>query len=416
MMMLAVKRRILMAWCLLLLLLLLLGLPGLSTGFLSTTTTTTKKPHQHQHQHPQNSLCHHRLPKVTTTPLHSSLEDNPRSSTTGSGSSSSATTSTTTSTSVDFAMDPTSPEALKVLRDHLGLSLEQHQKLAALAVLVVDWNTRINLVSRRDCTKEVVFGRHILPSLAPLGMMSSTGNDSVFPSSNNNNHDGDGDDDSSGSASSRFQVIDVGTGGGFPGLPLAIAYPECDFLLVDSVGKKLGAVQDMADRLGLTNVKTRHERAEVLAAQKGFSPFDLCVGRSVAAIPTYCFWIHKLLKRDTGKLLYMIGGDIEEELLQQAELDQDIDDLLQCPGASDKRVLVFPQAAVQSIAAASGEKIRVPIVAQPSRQKKKPNTPKPKSQRAKGEWSRRDNSSPPKQRGYQNFQRFDSLNPQSSNE
>jgi 16S rRNA (guanine527-N7)-methyltransferase len=341
-------------------------------------------------QPPQSSR---RCRQGTVTPLHSS-------SSSSSSSPETSTSSTGTSTSIGFAMDPTSLAALKVVRDQLGLSLEQHKQLAALAVLVVDWNTRINLVSRRDCTKEVVFGRHILPSLAPLGMR---GEDTVFPSQNG----GDG-------SSSRFQVVDVGTGGGFPGLPLAIAYPECDFLLVDSIGKKLGAVQDMADRLGLTNVHIHHGRAEVLAAQKGAS-FDLCVGRSVAAIPTYCFWVQKLLKRDTGKLLYMIGGDIEEDLLDQADHNQDIDDLLQCPGASDKRVLVFPQAAVRSIAAASGEKIRVPIVANASRpkNKKKPNAPLNKSNRAKGEWSRRDDSTP-KQRGDFN-QRFDSLNSRPSN-
>ncbi len=281
------------------------------------------------------------------------------------------------STSIDFAMSPTSEEARKILRDHLGLSLEQYQQLAALAVLVVDWNSRINLVSRKDCTADVVFGRHILPSLAPCGMKQ----DGVFPADVSN-----------------YQVVDVGTGGGFPGLPLAIAYPDSNFLLVDSVGKKLAAVQDMADKLGLTNVKTHNGRAEVLQAK-----FDLCVGRSVAAIPTYCFWIQKLLKKDTGKLLYMIGGEIEEKVLKQAELDRDIDALLQCPGASDKRVLVFPQMAVKAIAAASGEKIKVPM---PSSSITKRNSSK--SKQSKGEWSRCDPSTP-KQRGYDNFKRFDSL-------
>lgn len=278
-------------------------------------------------------------------------------------------------TSVDFAMGPTSEEARAIVREHLGLSMEQHKQLAALAVLVVEWNNKINLVSRVDCKPEVIFGRHILPSLAAC---------------------------KTGVIESETQIVDVGTGGGFPGLPLAIAYPDCEFLLVDSVGKKLTAVQDMADQLGLVNVKTHHGRAEVLKAQK----YDLCVGRSVAAIPTYCFWIQKLLKKKTGKLLYMIGGDIEEKLIQQAELDQDIDGLLDCPGASDKRVLVFSQSAVTSIAAASGEKIRVP---DPSKTGNK--TMKKKVTRAKGEWTKRDRSAP-KQRGYENFQRFDSLNPE----
>lgn len=304
---------------------------------------------------------------------------------------------------MEFAMNPTGETARQIIRDQLGLSLEQHQQLAALAVLVVDWNSRINLISRRDCTTDVVFGRHILPSLAPCGMKETQ---RVFPLPVDS-----GNDDNKKVTS--FQVVDVGTGGGFPGLPLAIAYPQCSFLLVDSVGKKLAAVQDMANQLGLTNVKTHHGRAEVLSSQK----FDLCVGRSVAAIPTYCFWIQNLLKKDTGKLVYIIGGEIEEEILQQVESDQPIDDLLQYPGVSDKRVLVFPQAQVRNIAAASGEKIHQGIslgssttgkrAMRAGNQSSKANTPKPKS--SKGQWTRRDPTTTPKQRGYENFKRFDSL-------
>jgi 16S rRNA (guanine527-N7)-methyltransferase len=289
--------------------------------------------------------------------------------------SSTSSTQLFSSTSVDFAMNPTSEEARKIVREQLGLSMLQYKQLAALAVLVVDWNNKINLVSRKDCTPDVVFGRHILPSLAAC---------------------------KTGIIQDKAEIVDVGTGGGFPGLPLAIAYPDCDFLLVDSIGKKLTAVQDMADQLGLKNVKTYHGRAEILQSHK----YDLCVGRSVAAIPTYCFWIHKLLKKGTGKLLYMIGGDIEQELLEQAELDQDIDDLLEYPGASDKRVLVFPQAAVARIAAASGEKIRVQDLRSSGK-----NNKNGKAKPAKGEWKKRDPASP-KPRGYENFKRFDSLKPE----
>ena len=264
--------------------------------------------------------------------------------------------------------------------------MSQFKQLAALAVLVVDWNDKINLISRKDCTPDVVFGRHILPSLAACqtGILQQE----------------------------KMQIVDVGTGGGFPGLPLAIAYPNCEFLLVDSVGKKLTAVQDMAAQLGLTNVQTHHGRAELLQSQK----YDLCVGRSVAAIPTYCFWIHKLLKKGSGKLLYMIGGDIDERIMRQAEMDKEIDELLQCPGVSDKRVLVFPQAAVASIAAASGEKIRVQDPNAITRKNRNNNNNnnnnnKTNSKPVKGEWKKRDRTAP-KPRGYENFKRFDSLTPE----
>ena len=275
------------------------------------------------------------------------------------------------STSLDFAMDPTGDEA-KTIMNYLSLSVEQHQKLEKLAVLVTDWNTRINLISRRDCSVEVVFGRHIIPSLAPKGMKKE----------NTIIKDGQ-------------RVVDVGTGGGFPGLPLAIAYPDVDFLLVDSVGKKLVAVEDMADKLGLTNVKIHHGRAEQLMQK-----FDVCVGRSVAAIPTYCFWINDLLEKD-GHLLYMIGGDIDQHLLDQAIIDTDIDDLLESSGASDKKILVYPKETVKRIAKASGEKPRVP-------RKVKPTLGSKKKKRAKGEWVKRD-PTVPKQRGYENFKRYDNL-------
>ena len=251
--------------------------------------------------------------------------------------------------------------------NHLGLTSLQHKQLAALAVLVVDWNQKINLVSRKECTRDVVFGRHVLPSLAPLALKEM-----LQP---------------------EMRIVDVGTGGGFPGLPLAIAYPNCQFLLVDSVGKKLTAVKDMAETLKLTNVKIHHGRAELLE-----DDYDICVGRSVAALPSFCFWIQNLLG-DKAKLLYLIGGELEENLLQEAKLDREIDVLLECPGASDKRVLVFDKAAIKRIAKTSGLKL-------PKNQKL--SMGKPKKKRAKGEWMKRDNSVS-KQRGYERLKRYNSI-------
>jgi 16S rRNA (guanine527-N7)-methyltransferase len=291
--------------------------------------------------------------------------------------------SETSSTSLDYAMEPDSVEAQSIL-ENLGLSDIQRNQLISLSKLVVEWNDRINLISRKDCSVPVVFGRHVLPCLAPLGFDVPIIHDNQL-------------------------VVDVGTGGGFPGLPLAIAYPEVNFLLVDSVGKKLGAVQNMADRLGLPNVRTHHGRAEELQQS-----FDVCVGRSVAPIPKYCFWIQRLLKKE-GKLCYMIGGDIDEELLSQTTLNVSIDQLLNHPGASDKRVLVFPQIHVVTIAAKSGEVARNPNpnakqkreIANNARRKESPGKREDSTKNSKGAWNKRDNSVP-KQRGYENFKRFDS--------
>jgi len=300
------------------------------------------------------------------------------------------------SSSLNFAISPTSETASRIVRDNLGLSAEQFQQLAKLAVLVDDWNSKINLISRKDCSPDVVFGRHVLPSLAPLALLSSAQNNNELLE-----------------LSPGGKVCDVGTGGGFPGLPLAIACPQVDFLLIDSVGKKITAVQNMADELGLTNVKTYHGRAESVSGK-----FSWVVGRSVSALPTYCFWIHHLLEKKRGRLVYLIGGDIDEDILEEAILDEEIQNLLSSPDISDKRVLVFPKPAVDLLAEVSGEVLKVPkrggagngtdgnpsvINGKPIGQRRK------KRADAKGQWKKRD-SSIAKQRGYSNFKRFDSLN------
>lgn len=273
------------------------------------------------------------------------------------------------STSLNFALDPDSDEA-KRITSQLGISSEQHDKLAYLARLVVEYNQYINLVSRRDCNVEVVFGRHVLPSIALLHQSSDWQNK---------------------------QVIDVGTGGGFPGLPLAILLPETQFMLVDSVGKKVRVVEEMAAELELDNVQVSHGRAEEMVDNDSQynGLYDICVGRSVAALPKFCFWIQELIKPESGRLFYVIGGDLEPDLLAKADSDVAIDDVLEQQGASDKRILTFSQEAVASIAASSGEV------------KRKRGKPKQRvvrtSKKAKGQWKKRDAT---KQRGYDEFKRF----------
>jgi len=293
-----------------------------------------------------------------------------------------------------FSLDPNSDEAMK-LTSAMGLSAAQHSQLSHLASLVVDWNSRINLVSRKECTEPIVFGRHVLPSLAlcvvpdsPIGSLK---------------------DSEESSEAQKKRVADIGTGGGFPGLPLAIAYPNVDFLLVDSVGKKLTAVQDMADEIGLANVKTHHGRVEELVddpveGRTHLNGYDGILGRSVTAMPRFCFWISDLLKKEEGKLMYIIGGNVEDIVVSQVEQDVAIGDLLGVAGASDKRILVLSAEGVEDVARKSGETKRI----QGSSKKKKDNSSKRRGRsNAKGQWKKRDNAAP-KERGYDQFQRYES--------
>jgi len=209
------------------------------------------------------------------------------------------------------------------------------------------------------------------------------------------------------------RIVDVGTGGGFPGLPLSIVLPDAEFLLVDSVGKKLKAVAEMAAELELDNITTHHGRAEQIAddpviGRRHRRKYDICVGRSVTAMPRFCFWIQDLLKRDYGKLIYIIGGEIEKNVQSRVQLDVPIDELLGCKGASDKKTLILSRSDVVSIAKESGEK-KVKV----SRRNKKSGDKNKKRQddegkwhNSKGNWKSRDNTAR-KERGYSNFKRYE---------
>jgi 16S rRNA (guanine527-N7)-methyltransferase len=296
--------------------------------------------------------------------------------------------------SVSIAIDPKSDYAQAILLEHLGLTERQQDQVELYCSLILEWNQKINLVSRKECTPEVIFGRHILPCLSPILLPEIT------------IKDGD-------------TVIDVGTGAGFPGIPMAILYPHANFLLVDSVHKKLKAVQDMVERLGLENVQILHSRAEDITPPG--DGFDWCVGRSVASLPKFCAWMQHLLKPESGRLLYIIGGHVPESTM--AEADHSIHDLLTTtnheiplpdglPIVSEKRILIFPQTAVQAMASSSGVKTTV-ASSSTSNKKKNPNLSNKKQKKpraSKGAWQKKRDDQ--KKRGYEEFQRYSSNTPE----
>lgn len=165
------------------------------------------------------------------------------------------------------------------------LTEEQKDQFSQLASLYEDWNSKINVVSRKDIDE--LYLRHVLHSLAIAKVQK------FKPGST---------------------VLDVGTGGGFPGVPLAILFPETAFTLVDSIGKKIKVVDEVVQNLGLRNVTTMNCRVEEVDQK-----FDFIVSRAVAAMPTFVRWTKGKIKKESNHvlkngILYLKGGDLTEEL------------------------------------------------------------------------------------------------------
>ncbi|WP_394975489.1 16S rRNA (guanine(527)-N(7))-methyltransferase RsmG [uncultured Croceitalea sp.] len=161
----------------------------------------------------------------------------------------------------------------------------QKQQFLQLDALYQDWNQKINVVSRKDIDE--LYIRHVLHSLGIAKIQKFN---------------------------EGAQILDVGTGGGFPGIPLAILFPETKFTLVDAIGKKIKVVQEVIDGLGLANVTAHHSRVEDLPGQ-----FDFIVSRAVAAMSTFVHWTKGKIKKDSAHerkngILYLKGGDLTEEL------------------------------------------------------------------------------------------------------
>lgn len=173
-------------------------------------------------------------------------------------------------------------EILKYFPDLTDIQIEQFQKLD---FLYHDWNEKINVISRKDI--DALYTKHVLHSLGIAKIM-------------------------------KFEpgttVLDVGTGGGFPGIPLAILFPETRFYLIDVIAKKIKVVQGVVDALGLKNVKAEQLRAELVKGD-----FDFIVSRAVTNMPDFVSWIKDKIKKQhkhalKNGILYLKGGDLADEL------------------------------------------------------------------------------------------------------
>lgn len=178
------------------------------------------------------------------------------------------------------------PEGLEIVLQYFAdFAPAQIQQLAALGVLYKEWNAKINVISRKDI--DSLYTKHVLHSLAIAAAFS------IKPGSD---------------------VIDIGTGGGFPGVPLAIFFPTSRFHLVDSIGKKIKVVEAVSQAAGITNITTRHSRAEDIKDRK----FDLAVSRAVAPLKELWAWARPLLRKPApgapSGLICLKGGDLAAEI------------------------------------------------------------------------------------------------------
>ena len=172
-----------------------------------------------------------------------------------------------------------------VISDYFKLTDRQAEQFAQLDALYREWNSKINVISRKDIDN--LYEHHVLHSLAIAKWIP------FMPGTT---------------------IMDIGTGGGFPGIPLAILFPECQFLLIDSIGKKIKVASEIAQALGLTNVVCKQERAEE-EKQK----FDFVVSRAVMPLPDLVKLVRKNISNKhrnavPNGIIVLKGGDLKEEL------------------------------------------------------------------------------------------------------
>ena len=176
-----------------------------------------------------------------------------------------------------------------VLKYFADFTEEQLKQFSLLGPLYKEWNEQINVISRKDI--DSLYTRHVLHSLSIAALCEFD---------------------------VGAEIIDIGTGGGFPGIPLAIFFPEVNFLLADSIGKKIKVVREIADAIGLKNVTTFHGRVEEIKGRT----FDFAVSRAVAPLGDLWRWINPVIRRGQKSeelpngLICLKGGDLDKEITE----------------------------------------------------------------------------------------------------
>jgi 16S rRNA (guanine527-N7)-methyltransferase len=202
-----------------------------------------------------------------------------------------------------------------ILKYFPNLTDKQKERFAALPELYADWNSKINVISRKDMDNFVE--HHVLHSLAIAKIIQFK---------------------------TMCDIMDLGTGGGFPGIPLAIMFPDANFYLVDSIGKKIKVVNDIAAQLELTNVKAEQIRAEQVKKD-----FDFIVSRAVTDLSQFVGWVkgkisdthyHKL----HNGIIYLKGGDLDDEIAPFHKKIRlyNISDFFEEPYFETKKIIYLP--------------------------------------------------------------------------